>query len=472
VAPVANLKIIPPVLRGGTGSTSAAAAAAQLSLVTSASLGVNSGVAQAAGDGKLPLSAMPALVITGVTLEGPTEIFQGQTVTYTITNYDAMATYAISATGGRISRSGAVVTYIAPAGVQSATLTINGRALNLTVRATAPLTPSITSPVLNSSNVSSSATVTSSVFALSTGVGTHLSSDWQLSTDESFTTIVAASYNDTVNRTSWPINLSLENTRYFVRVRYKGDVVGDSSWSAAGSFVTKPEFLFFTEEAKITASDRAPDDAFGVHACLDSTGTRLVVGALLADVSGVVNSGAAYVFVRSGGTWTQESKLVASDRAASDQMGLKVAIDDAGTRVVVGSHAADVGGVSDTGAAYVYVRSGTTWTQEAKLTASDRAIGDLFGIFVEFDSTATRLVVGANLGNSPTANTGAIYIYTRSGTTWTQEVKLLSSDAAEGDNFGYAVSIDSTATRVAAGAFLADASGVLTNTGAVYIFTT
>jgi hypothetical protein len=96
----------------------------------------------------------------------------------------------------------------------------------------------------------------------------------------------------------------------------------------------------------------------------------------------------SYVFVRSGPTWTQQAKLTAADGRANDRFGLSVAIS--GSTTVVGPYAENF----RIGAAYVFVGSGTTWTQQAKLTASDGTWGDYFGVSVAISGSTA--VVGAD----------------------------------------------------------------------------
>ncbi len=104
-----------------------------------------------------------------------------------------------------------------------------------------------------------------------------------------------------------------------------------------------------------------------------------------------VNQGSAYVFVRSGGVWSQQQKLVASDAAAFDQFGTSVAIS--GETVVVGATVDDGTAGIDQGSAYVFVRSGGVWSQQQKLEASDAAAVDLFGFSVAI--SGETVVVGA-----------------------------------------------------------------------------
>ena len=197
---------------------------------------------------------------------------------------------------------------------------------------------------------------------------------------------------------------------------------------------------------------------------MDIDADSAIVGAQYADVGGVGNAGAAYVFTRSGTTWTQEQKLTASDAATADHLGTSVAIDT--DTAVVGAADADIDAKSNQGAAYVFTRSGTTWTQRAKLTASDGAAGDKFGYTADLDSGTA--VVGAYTADIA-ANTdqGAAYVFTGSAANWTQRQKLVASDGAASDMFGSSASI--SGTTIAVGAHGADI-GANANQGAAYTY--
>src|SRR3990172_6640980 len=142
-----------------------------------------------------------------------------------------------------------------------------------------------------------------------------------------------------------------------------------------------------TQQAKLTASDGAAGDVFGERVSVD--GDTALVGAMFDDDSGT-DSGSAYVFVRSGTTWSQQAKLTAGDGAAGDQFGFSVSVHG-DTALVTARLDDDKGG--DSGSAYVFVRSGTTWSQQAKLTAGDGAAGDWFGVNVSLDGDTA--LVGA-----------------------------------------------------------------------------
>ena len=147
------------------------------------------------------------------------------------------------------------------------------------------------------------------------------------------------------------------------------------------------------------------------------------------------DSGAAYVFRFDGTRWTQEAKLTASDGKAGDQFGNSVGIS--GDTVVVA--AARAGRGVDRGAAYVFRFDGTSWSQEAKLTASDSENRDLFGWSVGISDD--QIVVGALKGDGGERDTGAAYVFQRTGTAWSEELKLLASDAEQNDRFGVSVAI-------------------------------
>ena len=205
-------------------------------------------------------------------------------------------------------------------------------------------------------------------------------------------------------------------------------------------------FVLPSQQAKLTAADAAANDRFGVSVAV--SGSTAVVGAYGKNTG----AGAAYVFTRSGSTWTQRAKLTATGVAAGDYFGYSVAVS--GSTVVVGAPATS----PNTGAAYVFTGSGSTWTQRAKLTATGGAPGDRFGYAVALSGSVA--VIGATGSNS---NTGAAYVFTGSGSTWTQQAKLTAADAATGDHFGASVAISGSTA-------VAGANGKNTATGAAYVF--
>lgn len=213
------------------------------------------------------------------------------------------------------------------------------------------------------------------------------------------------------------------------------------------------------EEQKFTASDGADGDRFGISVAID--GDTALVGALLASVNGHSAQGTAYVFERTGGTWTQIQKLVATDGAAFDRFGASVALE--GDTALIGGW----GAVGQRGAAWVFTRSGGTWSQQARLKADDGATNDFLGQSVALSGdTAIAGAWGADIGVN--AEQGAAYIFTRSGTTWSQQAKLTAPDGMPNDSFAQTVSLDGD-TALAGAPFAKVGDNFLQ--GAGYVFT-
>ena len=249
--------------------------------------------------------------------------------------------------------------------------------------------------------------------------------------------------------------------------------------------------------AKLTASDGAADDEFGISVAVD--GDTVVVGAHKDDASNTVaNSGSAYVFTKPDDGWnddqydgTETAKLTASDGAADDEFGISVAVD--GDTVVVGTHKDDASNtVTNSGSVYLFTKPNTTdgwgdWddlpqTHEeddedkdaltAKLTASDGAADDEFGISVAVDGDT--VVVGAHKDDASdtVTNSGLAYLFTKPVTGWvtsTQTAKLTAFDGAGGDQLGISVAVDGD--RVVVGANKDDASSTFRDSGSAYVFT-
>ncbi len=216
------------------------------------------------------------------------------------------------------------------------------------------------------------------------------------------------------------------------------------------------------QQAQLTATGGAANDQFGISVALD--GDTALVGAYGDDVGGNTAQGSAYVFVRSGSTWTQQAKLTAADGAANDFFGVCVALD--GDTALVGVPEGDVGAAFDQGSAYIFTRSGTTWTQQAKLSASDGATNDSFGESVALAGD-TALVGASRHDVGATDTQGAAYVYFRTGSSWSQQAKLTAADGAASDRFGFSVALSGDTALV--GAYFDDV-GVNSNQGSAYVF--
>jgi FG-GAP repeat protein len=218
----------------------------------------------------------------------------------------------------------------------------------------------------------------------------------------------------------------------------------------------------WTLQAKLTAADGAVVDFFGSSVAAD--GDTVVVGAPGDDVGPNQGQGSAYVFTRSGSSWSQQAKLTASDGASADELGGAVAVS--GDIVVIGASGDDVGVNSAQGSAYAFARSGFSWSQQAKLTASDGAASDIFGYSVAVSGETA--VIGAYLGDiASNGDQGAAYVFTRSGSSWSQQAKLTASDGAASEDFGISVAASGDTTVIGAHR---DTVGANTTQGSAYVF--
>jgi FG-GAP repeat protein len=235
--------------------------------------------------------------------------------------------------------------------------------------------------------------------------------------------------------------------------------VADAGFGAAYVYVRTASGWQFQQ--KLTASDASPHSFFGISVAIDND--TIVVGA-----HGVANAtGAAYVFVRSGNTWTEQQRLAGSENSPSDSFGLSVGIK--GDATVVGAFGNGNGGFATVtwGVAYVFTRTGNTWTETQKLKASDASTA---GDFNSFGTTVAisedTIAVGA-IGNE--GFSGAVYIFTFDGTQWVEQEKLHAQDATPKTFFGYRISISGD-TLVAASQGWVDATIETSTPAAVYIF--
>jgi len=220
------------------------------------------------------------------------------------------------------------------------------------------------------------------------------------------------------------------------------------------------------EVAKLVAADGGEGDQFGYHVAI-SGDTALVGVRFDDDDTNGLESGSAYVFTRSGTTWSQQARLTAADGSDRDWFGVRVALEGDTAVIAADADDSDVNGV-DSGSVYVFTRSGTVWTQQAKLTAADGAAVDLFGYSVAL--SGDTILVGARFGDDDIHgdNSGSVYVFTRSGTFWSQQAKLTAADGEAGDEFGYSVALAGDTAVITANADDSEVNGV--DSGSAYVF--
>jgi hypothetical protein len=296
-----------------------------------------------------------------------------------------------------------------------------------------------------------------------------------------------------------------------------GDQNDNSQASSGATYVFTRTGNTWSQQAYIKASNTDNNDLFGYAVGLSADGTTLAVSAYdedssARDINGVMDkrrrgSGAIYVFTRTGTNCAQTAYLKASNAEAGDSLGYDMAISQDGNTIVGGAADEDCysPGInppgcdndlkldSSTGAAYVFVRNGGTWTQQAFIKSSHPNKEDWFGSRLNLSGDGNTLAVGAQLENGGSKgingkqddlsaeDSGALYLFTRSGTTWTQQAYVKASNAEAYDEFGSSMALSKDGKLIAIGARseASAAKGVNGNqndnsamgAGAVYIFT-
>ncbi|WP_245845080.1 FG-GAP repeat protein [Noviherbaspirillum humi] len=297
-----------------------------------------------------------------------------------------------------------------------------------------------------------------------------------------------------------------------------GDPTGSTTVSSSGAvYVFLKNNGTWSQQAFIKASNPGDSDAFGSAIALSADGNTLAVGANKEDsVATGINgnqadnsasdSGAVYVFSRQNGNWIQQAYVKASNTPmGADQLfGNSVALSSDGDILAVGapresSLATGVNGNQNnsgatfSGAVYVFVRSGSAWSQQAYIKASNTQASDSFGYSVALSSDGSTLAVGANgedssstgingdQANNGASDSGAVYVFVRAGSAWSQQAYLKASNTSADARFGDSVALSADGSTLAVGASLENSSATGINgdssnntstySGAVYVFT-
>ena len=217
----------------------------------------------------------------------------------------------------------------------------------------------------------------------------------------------------------------------------------DSIFKSGAAFVYEPVGGIWTQTAVLKASDIDRFDSFGASVSIQ--GNRIVVGSVgnddIAD-----RSGSAYIFDYDGKQWSEVAKLTASD--ASENAAFGHAVDVDGDRVVVSANLADDAVIGiNVGNVYVFEKVINSWNETALLGAPDRDTGDGFGGAISL--SGDKLIVGASTNDDNGLNSGSAYFFEYT-TSWDAGTKVIASDGATNDNFGYSVSIDGNKALIGA----------------------
>ena len=242
----------------------------------------------------------------------------------------------------------------------------------------------------------------------------------------------------------YSVSISSDGNTAIVGASYE-----DSGSPGAGEayIFTRSSGTSWSEQDKIQPSDTQNEDFFGCSVSISSNGNTAIVGAW--------GFGAAYIFTRSGTSWSQQAKV----QGAGERFGWSVSISGDGNTAIVGAQRESI----STGAAYVFTLSGGSWPQQAKLQASDKKINTRFGFSVSISSDGDTAIVGAD---QDSGYAGAAYVFTRSsGASWSEQAKIQASDKQSNDRFGYSVSISSDGNTAIMGAIIKGSAYIFTRSG-------
>lgn len=293
-----------------------------------------------------------------------------------------------------------------------------------------------------------------------------------------------------------------------------GNGLSNGALQSGAAYVFVRNGTLWAQQAYVKASNTDAQDRFGTSIAMAADGNTLAVGASEERSNAVgINgdqadnsaggAGAVYVFVRNAATWTQQAYVKASNTGGADQFGNSVALAANGSVLAVGapgegSLATGVNGnqaddsAGGAGAVYVFVRAGANWSQQAYVKASNPAAGDQFGFSVALSSDGNTLAAGAyfedgdgnglsgNQMDNSAVNSGAAYVFVRSGASWTQQAYVKARNTNADDLFGLPVALSADGGLLAVGAALEDgagsgttgdpASNLFNNAGAVYLY--
>ncbi|MGX9417534.1 hypothetical protein ACWU4D_09305 [Vibrio sp. WJH972] len=298
---------------------------------------------------------------------------------------------------------------------------------------------------------------------------------------------------------------------------YLEDSVADDATDSGAVYLFGDDNGDWDQVAYLKASNLGSEDQFGRHVALSADGTTLAVGAHFEDngAPGIVagnsnisdsspkrtNSGAVYLFHYSDNSWVQTAYIKSSNTWSGDWFGRSVALNSDGSRLAVGSPNEDLtGSIGNSGAVYLYSYDTDSWTQTAHIKASNPGSSDQFGRYLALSSDGSTLAVGArgednaikgviSDGSETTetnseSDSGAVYVFSHSGSSWEQESYLKASNTGEDDFFGHRVALSSDGDTLAVTAYRENnsATGIVingtedtdvseaTNAGAAYLF--
>ena len=456
-----------PVIHGGLGSRDIDKAAQNIGLVTYRLANKPFGIILYNAQKRINKDSLPPEISdpSVPSLYGNREVEVGQTLILKITNYDSFTIYSVFATNGVAIQRGEEIHYTAGVVSGPGSITINGRTFSVTIKSPRPLTPSVVVPSEDSQLSNTTATFEATAFNITGNYDTHASTDWEVSTDPQFNTLIAAIYETTVHKLTWTVNNMQELKKHYVRVRYRGQQRGVSDWSPVREFTTSNDGLINTQTGIIFPADGKLNDGFGSSVSLNGDATQLVATAPFED-SHALNAGAIYYFTRSGSVWTQQQKILVPDSVENENVGFQIALSLDGNHFLVGSRIKNTYG----GAVYYFKKENGTWVFKQTITNTSGTLYQQFGHGVAISGDGSKAIIGAP-ADSPgdVDRAGSCYYYVRIGDVWSEVSKIPSPEPELHSYFGASAGLNSNGDVFVVGAYNKDDIGV--DSGAVYVFT-
>ena len=454
-----------PVIHGGLGSRDIDKAAQNIGLVTYRLANKPFGIILYNAQKRINKDSLPPEISdpSVPSLYGNREVEVGQTLILKITNYDSFTIYSVFATNGVAIQRGEELHYTAGAVSGPGSITINGRTFSVTIKSPRPLTPSVVVPSEDSQLTNTTATFEATAFNITGNYDTHASTDWEVSTDPQFNTLIAAIYETPVHKSTWTVNNMQELKKHYVRVRYRGQQRGVSDWSPVREFTTGNDGLLNTETSIIEIPRNNTSNTSGFNKiCAVSEDDQYMVIADMYDGGQAPDAGCVYFYKRVNGSWQFVSRIVASDGAINRHFGSSVSLSSDGLSLAVGAYFYPEG----KGAVYFYTRSGDVWTQRQKIQPGTGQIGDTFGQYIELSSDGNTLAVssyGYDIYSGQTVvarSTGTTYIYSRSGNTWSLQTQILPNPYNNNSCFGYNVALSEDGNHLVLSEIYDDTKGL------------
>lgn len=570
---------------GGTGHKTAISALEALDGVPFTSIGQPSGPVPLAGNSKIPSQFIPNLQNPPVeSVYGPAIAYCGVLTKYWLSDFDIGTVYNVSCVDGVVSISGNEIHYTPPATAGSYGFTINGYSFSVTAISGYIQKPIITSIANNAVvNLKRPLIVIDQPILVGLLNQTGWAYEYQLAEDNAFTTNL-----QTFSSAALSQQIVLETSKtYFIRARARTNETSWSEWSNVNSFNTSVYFLYLNTGVyyppyyapyhmgnsvsiddlgdKIVICDDLANFqghpgtgcyalyektnnvwsntfnvsmydvnftpiGFGYSSAISGDGNSYFIGANTYNNNSTPNAGKVYHYRKEFDGWFDKPSLLPSHTNMGSWFGYAIAANTDGSRIIVSAPGDTVNSVDSAGSAYIFkwvipeagapyleeearlisnnptfaealgqdvsingdgtiasvstatgkififTRTGTTWSQAALINgAADTLPSDQFGYKIKLDNSGTTLIVGANrqdLGQADTnTNYGAAYIFTFDGSVWTQHSKLVPSILYPNDVFGWDVDISNDGTIVAVSSFDAEYNSTIgERTGAVYIF--